>query len=184
MSSRTSAVASSSGLRIALGVVCLVLGLVALVWPDVTLVILAVILGLQLIIAGIAHVVLGLRIKEGPSWLRPLVVVLGGLVALAGILTLVRPGAALVLVVWFVAAGWLIDGISEVISGLRTGRSGGERFTMIAWGVTSVIGAVILFAFPGLSLTLLAQIVGVVLLVLGGVTVVGAILARRKSVPA
>ena len=58
MSPRSSSVASSSGLRIALGVVCLVLGIVALVWPDVTLVILAVILGLQLIIAGIAHVVL------------------------------------------------------------------------------------------------------------------------------
>jgi uncharacterized membrane protein HdeD (DUF308 family) len=183
--SLSSSLPSSSGLRLALGVVCLVLGIIALVWPDATLVVLAVLLGLQLILAGIAHVVLGLRISEGPSWLRPLIVVLGGLVILAGILTLFRPGAALVIIVWFVAAGWLIDGISEIVSGLRAGRTGGERFTMIAFGITSVIAAVILFVFPGLSLTLLAQIAGVVLIVLGVVTLVGIILARRRSpVPA
>ena len=180
MSLQSSSVAASSGLRIVLGVACLVLGVAALAWPHLTLVVLAVILGLQLIIAGIGQILLARRIREGPSWARPLVMVLGGLVTLAGILTLVRPGPAVMVVVWFVAAGWLIDGVSEIVSGLRTGRSGAERLMMIIFGITSVIAALILFVFPGPSLIVLSQIAGIVLIILGIVALVGAILGRRS----
>ena len=41
------------GLRIALGVVCLVLGVIALIWPQATLLIVAVVFGLQLMAAGV-----------------------------------------------------------------------------------------------------------------------------------
>jgi uncharacterized membrane protein HdeD (DUF308 family) len=169
-----------SWLRIVVGIACLILGIAALAWPDLSLVVLAVILGLQLVIAGVAQIVVGLRLRTGPSWVRPLVVVLGGLVALAGIIVMVRPGPALVVIVWFVAGAWLINGVSEIISGLRTGRSGGERIMTIAFGVTGVIAALILFVFPGPSLILLSRITGVVLIVLGILALAGAVLARRS----
>ena len=53
----------------------------------------------------------------------------------------------------------------------------------IAFGVTSVIAALILFVFPGPSLILLSRITGVVLIVLGILALAGAILARRSPQP-
>jgi uncharacterized membrane protein HdeD (DUF308 family) len=172
-----------SGLRIVVGIACLVLGIAALVWPDLSLVVLAVILGLQIVIAGVAQILVGLRLRTGPSWVRPVVIVLGGLVALAGVIVMVRPGPALVVLVWFVAGAWLVEGVSEIVSGLRTGRPGGERIMTIAFGVTSVIASLILFVFPGQSLILLSRITGVVLIVLGILALAGAILARRSPQP-
>jgi uncharacterized membrane protein HdeD (DUF308 family) len=173
-------------LRLVLGAVCLILGVVALVWPNLSLVVLAVILGLQIVVAGVAQILLGLRLRTGPSWVRPVIIVLGGLVAVAGVIVMVRPGPALVVLVWFVAGAWLVEGVSEIVAGLRTGRSGGERIMTIAFGITSVIAALILFVFPGPTLILLSRITGVVLVVLGILALAGAILARRstQTVPA
>jgi uncharacterized membrane protein HdeD (DUF308 family) len=170
-------------LRIALGIACLVLGIAALAWPNLSLVVLAVILGLQIVIAGVAQILLGLRLRTGPSWVRTVIILLGGLVALAGVIVMVRPGPALVVLVWFVAGAWLVEGVSEIISGLRTGRSGGERIMTIAFGVTSVIAALILFVFPGPTLILLSRITGVVLIVLGILALAGVALARRSPQP-
>ena len=138
-----------SGLRIVVGIACLVLGIAALAWPDLSLVVLAVILRLQIVIAGVAQILVGLRLRTGPSLVRQVVIVLGGLVALAGVIVMVRPGPALVVLVWFLAGAWLVEGFSEIISGLRMGRPGGERIMTIAFGVTSVTAALILFVFPG-----------------------------------
>ena len=68
--STTLTTSQPKGLRIALGVICLVLGLVALIWPQATLVVVALVFGLQLIAAGLIRMVAAVMLKELPGWAR------------------------------------------------------------------------------------------------------------------
>src|SRR3954463_6344164 len=114
------------GLRIALGVVCIVLGLIALIWPQATLLVVALVFGLQLIAAGLVRIVAAVTLKDLPGWWRAVAGILGALTVIAGIICLFRPGTSLLVLALVLAIGWIIDGISELISAFAVPRPTGE----------------------------------------------------------
>ena len=168
------------GLRIALGVICLVLGLVALIWPQATLVVVALVFGLQLIAAGLVRIVAAVLLKELPGWARAVSGILGALTVIAGIICFFRPGTSLLVLALVLAIGWLIDGVSELVSAFAVPRRTGERVGMIAFGVLGLIAAVVVLIFPGESLVLLARIGGVVLLAFGILALLAAFAGRGE----
>ena len=169
------------GVRIALGVIAVLLGLLALVWPDVTLLVVAVLFGLELIAAGVVRVIAAVQLRELRGWWRAVSGVLGALTVIAGIICLFRPGTSLFVLVVLIAVGWLIDGVSELVSAFTVSGGAGERIGMIAFGVISIIAAVVLLVFPLASLVLLARIGGLILIIVGIASVVSVILGRRQS---
>ena len=89
------------GLRIALGVICLVLGLVALIWPQATLLVVAIVFGLQLIAAGLIRVFAAIALKDSAGWWRAVSGILGGLTVIAGIICFFRPNTSLLVLALF-----------------------------------------------------------------------------------
>ena len=168
------------GLRIALGVICLVLGLVALIWPQATLLVVALVFGLQLIAVGLIRVVAAVALKELPGWSRAVSGILGALTVVAGIICFFRPGTSLLVLALVLAVGWIIDGISELVSAFAVPRRTGERIGLIAFGIVGLIAAVVVLIFPGESLLLLARIGGVILLAFGVLALVAAFAGRGK----
>jgi uncharacterized membrane protein HdeD (DUF308 family) len=169
------------GLRIALGVVCILLGLGALIWPQATLLIVAILFGLQLIAAGVVRVIAAVTLKELPGWWRAVSGVLGVLTFIAGIICLFRPGTSLLVLAIVVGIGWIIDGISELVSAFAVSRPAMERFGLIAFGVLSIIAAIVVLTFPGESLVLLARTGGVILILFGIIGLVAALAGRRSQ---
>lgn len=169
------------GLRIALGVICLVLGLVALIWPQVSLFVVALVFGLQLMAAGVMRIIAAVLLKPLPGWWRAVSGVLGVLTVLAGIVCFFRPGTSLFVLAIVLAVGWLIDGISELVSALAVKRPTGERVGLIAFGVLAIVAAIVVLTFPGESLVLLARTGGVILIAFGVLSLISAFAARRTG---
>ena len=169
------------GVRIALGAIAVVLGLLALIWPGVTLLVVAVLFGLELIAAGVVRVLAAVTLSELPGSWRAVSGVLGALTIVAGMICLLRPGTSLFVLVVVIAVGWFLDGISELVSAFTVSRGAGERIGLIAFGVISIIAAIVLIAFPLGSLVLLAKIGGVILIAFGIASVIGVILGRRRQ---
>jgi len=178
---QTLAATEPKGLRIAVGVICLVLGLVALIWPEATLTVVAVIFGLQLIIVGLVRVVAAVAAKEVPGWWRVVSGILGVLTAVLGAIFLFRPSTSLVVLAIILAIGWIIDGVSELVSAFVVKRPTGERVVLILFGALAIIAAIVVIAFPGDSLVVLTRIGGVVLLAFGIVELIAAFAGRREQ---
>ncbi len=169
------------GLRIALGVICLVLGLVALIWPQATLFVVAIVFGLQLIAVGLIRVFAAIALKESAGWWRAVSGILGGLTVIAGIICFFRPGTSLFVLAIVLAVGWLIDGVSELVSAFAVKRPTGERVGLIAFGALAIIAAIVVLTFPGESLVLLARTGGVILIAFGVISLIAAFAARRTD---
>jgi uncharacterized membrane protein HdeD (DUF308 family) len=159
-------------LRIVLGVVCVVLGFAAIVWPGATLLVVAFLFGLELIAAGVVRITSAAMLKTFPRWWRALSAVLGALTLIAGVVCLVRPGASLIILLTIIAVGWLLDGASELVSAFAVSRQPSERIGLIAFGLLSVIAAIVLLALPGASLIALARAGGAILIVFGIVSII------------
>ena len=67
------------------------------------------------------------------------------------------------------------------MSAFTVSRRAGERLGLIAFGLVSVVAALVVFSSPGDSLVLLARIGGVILLLFGVVTLFSVFAGRRQS---
>lgn len=169
-------------LGIAIGAVSIVVGALVLLLPRTTLLVLAVLLGLQLVVLGAVRILLA-RSLTRPGGARGLWVGLGALTVVAGIFCVIRPGASLVVVAVLLAAGWIADGIGEIVMGVRSEGDTGPRLLAGLWGVTMIVAGLVVAVFPGESLALLVQIAGVALIILGAVQLVAGI-GRRRAITA
>lgn len=169
-----------STLRVVLAVTCLLVGIAVLVWPLRTLLVVALLFGLELIISGGIRLALAL-VEPEPRSRRVLTVLLAVLTIAAGLFCIARPGASLLFLVIAVAVGWLLDGISEIVSGLRKGRTSEERRSLLLFGVLSVVAGVVLLVLPGETLVVLTRTGGVVLILFAVVTLLTAVATRRGA---
>lgn len=169
------------GLRVVLGVISLVLGLVALIWPKATLLVVALVFGLQLVAVGLVRVIAAVALKELPGRWRTVSAILGVLTAVAGVVFLFRPGTSLLVLAIILAVGWIIDGVSELVSAVVVKRPPLERGALIAFGVLAIIAAAVVMLFPGDSLVVLTRIGGVVLIAFGIVELIAALAGRREQ---
>ncbi len=165
-------------LSLVMGAAALVCGIVMLAWPGASLLAIAIIFGVQLLVAGIVRVIGGIAGDGTEGWERGLSIVMGVLVALAGILCLRSPALSLLWIVIFVAAGWLVDGVLQIAHGAR--RSGGQRVGMILSGALFVIGAVLMLIWPGIALATLVLLGGWLLIMLGVAAIVSGIIGLRE----
>jgi uncharacterized membrane protein HdeD (DUF308 family) len=170
-----------TGLKIAIGILSIVVGILVIARPVNTLFFVAVLFGIQLVILGIVRIVMAASVSGVSGWLKILSIVLGILTIIAGVICFTRPQASLIILAILLAAGWIADGIGDLARGFSRERSGGERTYLIILGIVSIIAGLVVVIFPGPSLVLLAQVAGVALLIIGALTCLSAIMARRRT---
>ncbi|MCF6379296.1 DUF308 domain-containing protein [Nocardioides KLBMP 9356] len=158
------AVQSRGSMRIAIGVVCLVAGIVAYALPTRTLSFLGFLVGIQLVIVGLMRIwairafVLGKQVKIAGYVLAVATIV-------AGILCITRPSSSLVVVAVLVGAGWIADGVIELVA-FGTGAAADRGWALMS-GVLTLLGGIAILAYPRSTLVTLAQVAGVILVVVG-----------------
>lgn len=89
--------------------------------------------------------------------------VLGVLAVAVGVLVLLRPFDSLTLLLVVLAVAIAIDGLARLAGASRTPRP----WLAIVAGVAEVLGAILVVAWPGMSIPVLAIVVGVVMIVNG-----------------
>ncbi|WP_433788883.1 HdeD family acid-resistance protein [Actinoplanes sp. CA-252034] len=165
-------------LRLAAGVLAVGVGILAFAWPQATLRVVAFLFGLNLLIAGGIRI-LQMFVADGlPALHRVAGILLGLLVAGAGIVCLADVTRSLSLMLLIVAIGWLFDGIGEIFLSLgRRSAGGGWRIVV---GLFAVLGALALLIWPGLGLAGFV-LVGATTLVFGGICLIAASIAGLRQ---
>ncbi|MCI0335550.1 MAG: HdeD family acid-resistance protein [Planctomycetes bacterium] len=109
------------------------------------------------------------------------VMLVRGLAAIAiGVCAMAWPGITLMALVWLFGAFSIIDGVFGVMLGIRGESDGTVWWTMVFLGLLALAAGVIAFAWPGLTLLVLATIIAVSAIVRGVFEIYAAIRLRHE----
>lgn len=147
-------------------VVAIALGIVAIVWPRPSLVIVALLFGVYLVVAGALRALAAVRGHGTPPLWRWTSGVVGGLVGVAGLVTLVDPVIPLVVYAVLAGVAFVIEGVASLV-GAVIGHPGSSRAPSTVSGVLSILGGVIVLVAPGLALTVFMVFSGIALVLVG-----------------
>ena len=104
------------------------------------------------------------------------VLLLRGLLAIVfGLVTFARPGITIVVLVLFWGAYALVDGIFEVIAGVRA-----KWGSLILLGVLGIIAGIVTFMWPGITAAVLLYIIAFWAIVAGVMQIAAAIRLRKE----
>jgi uncharacterized membrane protein HdeD (DUF308 family) len=149
------------------GIVTLILGVVVLVWPDETLVVLSVLFGIQLLLFGLFRLIHAFS-DDVPA--RGLLGFVGLLGMIAGIAILRHPYDAIAVLATILGVVWIVMGAIDVIGALADSTIG-HRFLQGIAGMISVVAGIVVVAWPTPTVTVLAWIGGLYLVIFGLVIV-------------
>jgi uncharacterized membrane protein HdeD (DUF308 family) len=154
-------------------------GIVIMVWPEATLKVVAVLFGAWLLLHGVVRIVQAIRGggREGAE--RAILGAVGVFFVIAGVIALRNLLVSLAVIVTVIGLMWLISGIVELISAF-TGPGGGYRWWRVALGALSIVAALVILVWPGLTLVTLIYLTGIWLIVIGLIQVGMVVWARRS----
>jgi uncharacterized membrane protein HdeD (DUF308 family) len=127
------------------GIVALAFGIVLWAWPGVTVGWIIVLFGIWAIVSGIIVALVALLTRE-PGWGWRL---FGGLCYLVlGIIVVSNPHWTALTVLYLIAIYAIINGVVEIVSGLKWGYGTGTKVLFVILGLISFIFGIWAFADP------------------------------------
>jgi uncharacterized membrane protein HdeD (DUF308 family) len=99
---------------------------------------------------------------------------------LFGICAIVWPGVTLLYLVILFSAFSIIDGVAAMVLGFRGEADGTVWWTMVILGVLAIAAGVAAFAWPGVTLLVLATIIAISAIVRGAFEIFAAITLRKE----
>lgn len=166
-----------------MGVLAIGVGIAAFAWPSATVQVIGFLFGLNLVVTGSIRAGLLLFVPGFPLLYRLLGVTFGVLTAIVGILCLRNITASLMVLLLFIAIGWLLDGLVEIF--LALGHPAESRIgSRIAMGLFTILGAIAVLVWPKLGLGTFIFIGATVLVFVGighVVSAVGGLRADHRS---
>jgi uncharacterized membrane protein HdeD (DUF308 family) len=168
----------SWGLVLVLGLVTLALGIVITFRPGGTVRVLAILFGIWLLALGAFWLVLAIAERRDASGSRFGLAFSGLLAVLIGLLVLHHSFETVAVLGFIIGVFWVIEGLSLLIVGSSQeaeGRRAGPLLTGLVFALTGIVCLI----YPGLSLTILAVILGIGLIVAGVVQIAFALQVRR-----
>ena len=157
------------------GVITIVLGVIVMVWPSETLTVLAVLLGLQLLLFGIFRLINSFSSDARSPGLLAFVGILG---MVGGVVVLRHPFDTVVVLATLLGVVWVVGGAIELMTAVVDG-SHHDRWLMLFSGLLSVAAGVIVIAWPAPTVTVIAWISGIYLVISG--ILIGVVALRLRS---
>jgi uncharacterized membrane protein HdeD (DUF308 family) len=155
------------------GVLAILFGIAAFAWPGITLLTLVLFFGVYAMIDGVIAIVTGLsRTRETPRWWMFL---LEGLLNIAaGIVALLMPGLATLVLIYILASWAVITGILEIAAAIRLRHEITNEWFLALGGVLSIGLGILLFLQPAAgslaivwTIAAYAVLFGILLVILG-----------------
>ncbi len=155
------------------GVLAILFGVLTFVWPGITILTLIILFGVYAIVDGLVAVGTGIaRTKDSPRWWTFLV---EGLISIAaGVVALIWPGLATLVLLYVIASWAIFTGILEIVTAIRLRHEITNEWMLGLGGLLSVLLGVLIFFQPAAgSLAIVwtiasyAVLFGILLIVLG-----------------
>lgn len=152
------------GVLLLLGIVSVVVGIIAVAWPTATVVVIAVLLAIWLIVSGIFGIARGFA--SGLSGgMRALLLITGVLSIILGLIAFRSAFQAVEILAIFIGIAFLFRGFGSVFLAAEVKDGRGWN---IFGGIVMLVGGIVVLTWPGMSLTTLAWVAGI-WLVVGGI---------------
>ncbi len=146
-----------------LGLVTVAVGVIVLSWPDETLTVLSVLFGIQLLLFGLFRFISAFAEDS----LAPGLVGFVGLVGMvAGVVVLRHPFDTVAVLATVLGVVWIVTGAIDVMSGI-TDKSLTDRELVALAGIVSIGVGVVVVAWPSPTITAIAWVAGLYLIVHG-----------------
>ena len=97
--------------------------------------------------------------------------VIGAVTAVLGVVVLLRPSDALFVVAVLIGAGFVLSGIGDIVVAGRWPRP----WVPFVWGLISLGAGIVAIAWPGITLEVLAAVIGILLILRGVIAAMGAL---------
>lgn len=161
------------------GLASIVLGIVVLVWPHVTLAVIGVLFGIYLVVSGVFQLA-GAFGSHVPGSMRAVGFVSGALSLLLGLICFRGATESTFLLALWIGFGWLLQGIMLTVMAISHDGMP-ARGWQVFLGVITALAGIVLIVSPFGSLTVLAVVSGIWLIVLGIIGVWHALQLRTMS---
>jgi uncharacterized membrane protein HdeD (DUF308 family) len=168
------------GLPVLLGLLTLLAGVGVLAWPRATVLVIAIVVGLQLLLNGVIRIVQSFAADGAGGGERVLLALLGVFSVVVGVLCLRDILQSVVALVVLVGLFWLVSGIIDVVTGLWPGSVPARGWRLVS-GTASVLGGIVVLAYPGISVRAFTVILGIWLLLYGVLLIATGLAVRRES---
>ena len=162
------------------GAVTAILGVLVLMWPGKSLMVAAALFGAYLLVSGIAQVVFAFALHVSAGG-RFLLFISGAASVILAVLAFRHFGegyALLLLAIW-VGIGFVFRGVATTAAAVSDRGYPGRGWAIFA-GLITVLGGLIVLAWPFDSIAVLALVVGIWLVVIGMLEIVGAVMMRKE----
>jgi uncharacterized membrane protein HdeD (DUF308 family) len=146
------------------GIATLVLGVLVVVRPKDTIYAVAILLGIWLFVAGLFRMITAIADHEDSGGARWLLAFLGLLSVIVGILFLRRTDETVTTIAFLIGLFWVIGGLVEFLTAY-TDRGASARGWKIASGILAFAAGLVTLCWPHLTLTALAVIMGIWLII-------------------
>lgn len=178
--STVSALSRSWWLIITVAVLAIVLGVLMLFNVDGTLKVVAFLVGIQFLVVGIVSVIRAFATQQIDGGQRVLLGILGVLGIIAGVIAMKNPGLTVGVLAILLGALWLVQGIIEFFGSLGDPGLPDRGWRIFGGLITAIAGAIILF-WPAPSVSVLAWVAGLWLVLYGIIGILQAFKVRRMS---
>jgi uncharacterized membrane protein HdeD (DUF308 family) len=159
----------SWGFVLALGIACVVAGVLTLVWPGVTVLALVFVLGVFLLFAGASEIGWAIAERQTAGW--KVILARGIIDVITGLVVLIWPDVT-VLALALILAAWLF--VYAAMTLWYAYQHRGEqprRGHFVLKGIAAVIAGIITVAWPGVTVLVIAIVIGVELIFYGAMLI-------------
>ena len=146
-----------------MGVITLGLGVIVIVWPSQTLTVLSILLGLQLLLIGIFRLITAFSDDTVSPGLTGFI---GVLLIIGGAIVLRNPFETVAVLATILGVAWIVIGIEEMIEAIANSRAE-SRGMMFFGGLLSLGAGIIVVVWPAPTVTVIAWIAGLYLIIFG-----------------
>jgi uncharacterized membrane protein HdeD (DUF308 family) len=160
-----------------IAIVTVVLGVLVLAWPDKTLGLLSVLVGIHLLVFGLFRLIRAFADDAISPGFSALIGILGMVV---GVVVVRNPFETAVVLATLLGVVWIVIGAIDVLSAIAD-RSIHDRWLVGVAGLISGVAGLIVVSWPGPSVTVIAVIAGIYLVVIGLLLAVQALWLRSVA---
>lgn len=164
------------------GIVTLGVGVVVTLHPKHSIYVFAIFLGIWLFVAGLFRIVVSIADREDTGGTRWLMAVLGLLSVIVGILFLRHTNETVTTLAFLIGLFWVVGGIMEFFSAYSDYGSP-TRGWRIAMGALAFAAGVVTLVVPSLTVTTLAVIMGIWLIIYGILEIALSFVLRKLAHP-
>ncbi|MBV9318466.1 MAG: HdeD family acid-resistance protein [Mycobacterium sp.] len=161
------------------GILALALGILIWVWPGKSIMVAAIIFGVYLLITGIVQVIFAFSLHVSAGG-RVLLFISGAASLVLALLCFRDIQNSILLLAIWIGVGFIFRGVATTISAISDPGLPG-RLWHIFIGVISLLAGIVMIASPFASLSVLALVVAIWLIVLGTFEIVSSFGIRSAS---